>query len=85
MEAETVYLYEKMEDHLIQIVRSSGQVIDEVDILTAEGVENRLSKRGFNVQWVDRSPSPERKHVRQLISNFVSCGPGCTCAVSARV
>lgn len=72
MEAEIVYLYEKMEDHLFQVVRSSGQVVDEVDIITAEGIANRLDKRGFNVQWVDRNPSKERKHVRSLISQFSS-------------
>lgn len=85
MEAEIVYIYEKMEDHLFQVVRSNGQVIDEVDIITAEGMGHRLKKRGFNVQWVDRTPSPERKHVRQLMSNFVPCSSGCTCAIVTSV
>lgn len=72
MATETIYLYEKMEDHLFQVVNSKGQIIDEVDILSAEGTANRLRKIGFKIQWIDRSPSPERKHVRSLISQFRS-------------
>lgn len=77
--SEIVYLYEQMDSHLFQVVKATGQVIDEVDILSAEGIANRLRKHGITVQWIDRGPSQERKHVRQLISNFTACSAGCTC------
>lgn len=76
---ETIYLYENMEDHLFQVVTETGQVLDEVDILSAEGIDNRYRKCGVRVQWIDRGPSKERKHVRQLMATFNACGAGCSC------
>ncbi len=85
VEEEVIYLYEEMDSHLFQVVRADGQVIDKVDVLTAEGIANRLGKQGFIIQWIDRFPSKERKYVRNLISRCPVCSINCTCSVGARV
>lgn len=76
---EIIYIYENMDDHLFQVIGENGQVLDEVDILSAEGIDNRYRKRGVQVVWLDRGALKERKHVRQLMATFNACGAGCNC------
>lgn len=65
-----IYLLAEMDSHLFRVVTQAGEVVDKVDILAAEALEYQLKKQGLQVEWVDRIASKERKHVRQLISNF---------------
>ena len=75
--AEIIYLVEQTDNHLFKVVRSSGQVCDEVDILSAEGMANRLGKQGYDICWIDKYPTKERKRVNDLIAKFkVSYGTG---------
>lgn len=76
-----IYLVEEMGNHLFSVVKSNGEVVDKVDILGAEGLEYRLKKDGLKVDWLDRGPSKERKHVRKLIAQYnarhsVACHSG---------
>jgi hypothetical protein len=76
-----IYFYEEMDSHLFQVVGEEGRVIDKVDTLAAEGLNYRLKKAGVDVRWVDRSPSKERKHVRQLVSDYSNHCVGCSAGV----
>jgi hypothetical protein len=71
-----IYFMEEMDSHLFTVVRNTGEVLEKVDILSAEGLEHRLSRCGMEVEWVDRGALKERKHVRNLISQYRS---GCVC------
>jgi len=85
MGTEIIYIYEKMDSHLFWVVNFDGQIVDEVDILSAEGFADRMVKKGFEIQWIDRSPSLERKYVRNLISQHSACYAGCACPVGVSV
>ena len=78
---KVVYFYEEMDSQLFQVVEEGGRVVDKLDPLSAEGLDYRLAKAGFEVRWVDRTPSKERKYVRQLVSNYSNRCIGCSTGV----
>ena len=68
----TIYIMAEMGNHLFQVVADNGEVIDKVDVLSAEAIEHSFKKRDFSVVWVEREAIKERKHVRNLIANYKS-------------
>ena len=67
-----IYLMEEMDSHLFSVIKNTGQVVDKVDVLSAEGLDYRLSRSGLKVVWLDRGAIKERKYVRNLISQYCS-------------
>ena len=67
-----IYFVEEMDSHLFSVVRNTGEVLDKIDILTAEGLAYRLGRSGTKVEWLDRGAIKERKYVRNLISQYRS-------------
>lgn len=64
------FLMEEMDSPRFQVVKMSGEIIGNLDILAAEGFEYRIRKNGQQLRWVDRGDLKERKRVRKLISEF---------------
>lgn len=71
-----IYLMEEMDSHLFSVVKKTGEVVEKVDIISAEGLAYRLKRSGLQVEWLDRGAIKERKYVRNLISQYRA---GCSC------
>ena len=73
-----IYLVEEMGSHLFQVVKADGEELEKIDVLAAEGLDYRLTKRGLKVEWLDRQDLKERKHVRNLVAQYKARHRGCS-------